>query len=206
MDLIKITRERSLVFSQTTPVFCENQVHEWLKDFDMEEPFVKNYYGMDACLHFVSFNFSTKHKVLTNKGPIEYQCLKQLQQYDYIYKRLCSHEFTTLAEGFIVFEQTLDGNIHFHALVPSRFSKQCIKAEFLDCFNIKKGAEATYSCNIKTVTDLNNIYEYLFHKQKKKYEAVDQKIFKPLKITRIEEEEEDYIDLNQKVVIDAPYE
>lgn len=172
--------ERSLAFSQTTRDFCEKKLREYVLD---DETHFVEVDDMDHKLWFVSFNFATKHKVRSNVGPVEYQVLKQKQQYDYIYRKLCSHEFTTLAGGFIYFEQTLDGNIHFHGVIPSRYSKQCMKAEFLDCFGIKKGPEASYACNIKEVTDLNNLFEYLFNKQKKKYEEVDSQIFKPLKIT-----------------------
>lgn len=166
----------SLVFSQTTASICREQIQK-LKDLGQNK--------IDKYI-FLSVGFSTKYKVNTRKGVIEYQVLKQKDQYKFIIDKIMGHEFSTFdvddGVGFLFFEQTFEGNIHFHGILKTE-CKQDLKADFLDCFNIKRGSDAKFTVNIKPITNLEGLEEYCFQKTTKKYEIVDQQLFKPLKIT-----------------------
>lgn len=189
LDLNSKSGWRSISFSHTTPDFCKKFLLSYEQgacryiDLGVKSEEIPK-------LYFVSAGFSNKHKVKISDSmnraqktiTVEYQCLKQLQQYQYICKKLNLYEFSTFTAGFIYFETTFEGNIHFHGVVVSDFNKQCIKAEFLDCFGIKKGIEASYTIHIQSIKDCKNISDYLFNKQEKKYEEVNQQLFKPLRV------------------------
>lgn len=132
---------------------------------------------------FVSVGMPTKHLV-RNKGVlVEYQTLSQKAQYTYIYNRLNNHEFYSFSSAYIIFEQTKLGNIHFHAILYALENDHDIRAEFYDCFGIKKGKSVRHFIDIKDIDDMPGLIDYLFNKNEKDYEKVDNLIFKPLKST-----------------------
>lgn len=132
--------------------------------------------------YFVSAGIPSALKIKTKYGVVEFQALKQKQQYDYLYKTLSAHEFDTFAEGFIVFEQTKLGNLHFHAVLKSNSSKHDIRADFFCCFGLKKGPMLQHSFRVDEITDLNGLDDYIFEKKLKAYEKVCSITFKPLKV------------------------
>lgn len=130
---------------------------------------------------FVSAGISTKHLVRSKGVLVEYQTLSQKAQYTYIYNKLNNHEFFSFSRAFIIFEQTKLGNIHFHAVLYALENDHDIRAEFYDCFGIKKGKSVRHFIDIKEINDMKGMIDYLFNKKEKDYEAVDQRLFKPLK-------------------------
>lgn len=156
-------------FSQTT----EN----WAKTYlaNIPSPLVGYY--------FVSAGIPSALKVDTSRGNVEYQTLKQRAQYDFIYKKLCSHEFDSFTEGFVMIEQTKLGSLHFHCVVKALDSnKHDIRADFFCAFGMTKGKNLKYSFKVDEVTNIIGLTDYLFNKKEKSYEKVDSIIFKPLKI------------------------
>lgn len=156
-----------VAFSQTT--------QDWAKAYLAGIQLPGGYY-------FVSAGIPSAHKIKTRHGTVEYQALKQKQQYDYLYKTLSAHEFDTFTEGFVMFEQTKIGNIHFHAIVKSNSSKYDIRADFFCCFGLKKGPTLQHSFRVDEVTDIIGLDDYIFEKKQKAYEKVCPITFKPLKI------------------------
>lgn len=130
---------------------------------------------------FISVGMPTKHLVRSKGLLVEYQTLSQKLQYEFIYNKLNTHEFFSFSSALVLFEQTKLGNIHFHAVVKVLEIDHDIRAEFYDCFGIKKGKSVRHFIDIQPVTDMKGLLEYLFNKNEKNYESVDQTRFKPLK-------------------------
>ena len=156
-------------FSQTT--------EDWAKTYlaNISSPHVGYY--------FVSAGIPAALKVDTSRGKVEYQTLKQRAQYDFIYKKLCRHEFDSFTEGFVLFEQTKLGSLHFHCIVKAIDSnKHDIRADFFCAFGLTKGKDLKYSFKVDEVTNIIGLTDYLFNKKEKAYEKVCSTTFKPLKI------------------------
>lgn len=167
------------VFSLTTPEYCK----EYMQGVQLLPANQLSKYK------FISVGFSTKHpvKIMRHKKPlqtVEYQTLKQKEQYDYVWQSLNIYEFETFDEGFIIFEQTKLGNVHFHLVVKALASTHDICAEFYDCFNIKRGKPLRHFIKIEDISDAKGLQEYLFSKKEKDYEVLPYEWNKPIKITR----------------------
>lgn len=158
-----------VAFSQTT--------EDWAKTY------LANIPSPPVGYYFVSAGIPSALKVDTSRGKVEYQTLKQRAQYDFIYKRLCAHEFDSFTEGFVIIEQTRLGSLHFHSIVKATDSnKHDIRADFFCAFGLTKGKNLKYSFKVDEVTDIIGLTDYLFNKKEKAYEKVCPKTFKPLKI------------------------
>lgn len=168
MNLFNDSENCVVSFSQTT--------QDWARTYLASIPSpVSGYY-------FVSAGIPSALKIKTRHGTVEYQALKQRQQYDFLYKMLCAHEFDTFNEGFIIWEQTKLGNVHFHAIVKSTSNKHDIMADFFCCFGLKKGQMLQHSFKVDEITDTTGLDDYLFDKKLKAYEKLCPITFKPLKI------------------------
>lgn len=172
MELIVGVSEVVVFFSQTT----EGRVKQWLADIPTNP---EGYY-------FVSAGLPTTHKIKTKLGMVEYQTMKQKEQYNYLIKMLSNYEFDSFSEGIIIFEQTKIGNLHFHAVVKATGHYQNIRADFFSCFGLKRGPSLKHSLRIDPVKDLSGLIDYLFNKDKKSYEKVCPILFKPLIIAKHE--------------------
>jgi len=170
MDLELFVPEVVVFFSQTT----EGRVKQWLADIPANPD---GYY-------FVSAGLPTTHKIKIGTTTIEYQVLKQKEQYKFLKHKLSGYEFDSFSEGILLFEQTKIGNLHFHAVVKATGHFQNIKADFFSCFGLKRGQELKHSFRVDPVKDLNGLKDYLFNKDKKSYEKVCPVLFKPLIIQK----------------------
>lgn len=130
---------------------------------------------------FISVGMPTKHLVRSKGVLVEYQTLSQKAQYEYIYNKLCNYEFFTFSSAYVIFEQTKLGNIHFHAVITALDNDHDIRADFYDCFGIKKGKSVRHFIDVQLIKDMKGLIDYLFNKNLKDYESVDQIKFKPLK-------------------------
>lgn len=161
-------------FSQTTPGLFKQKL-EIMKELNPEQ--ILKY-------KFVSVGFPTKLLVRKRGVLVEYQTLKQREQYDYIYNKLNNYQFLSFNSAYVLFEQTKIGNLHIHLVVNALESDHDLKAEFYDCFDIKKGKNVRHFIDVQDIRDPSGLIEYLFNKDVKSYETVNQSIFKPLRSTQ----------------------
>lgn len=158
-------------FSQTTPDFVKQHIQS-LKSLGPEQ--VLKY-------RFVSVGMPTKLLVRKKGVLVEYQTLKQKEQYEFIYNKLNNYEFLSFNSAYVIFEQTYTANIHFHMIIKSIEPDHDVKAEFFDCFEIKKGKNVRHFIDVQDIKDPEGLLNYMFNKDVKSYEHIDQTIFKPLR-------------------------
>lgn len=158
-------------FSQTIPGLFKQKL-EIMKELGPEQ--ILKY-------KFVSIGIPTKLLVRKRGVLVEYQTLKQREQYDFIYNKLDNYQFWSFNSAYVMFEQTKLANIHCHLVVNALESDHDLKAEFYDCFEIKKGKNVRHFIDVQDVRDPEGLLNYLFNKDVKSYENVDQSIFKPLR-------------------------
>lgn len=158
-------------FSQTTPELFEQK----MKCIAEAGPSDFSKY------RFVSVGMPSKLLVKRKGVMVEYQILSQREQYEFIYNKLNNKEFYSFNSALILFEQTKSANIHFHAFMHVLENDHDIKAEFYDCFDIRKGKNVRHFIDIQPIRDMKGLINYLFNKDVKAYENVDQSKFKPLK-------------------------
>lgn len=170
MELIYGIDDVVVFFSQTT----EGRVKQWLADIPTNP---EGYY-------FVSAGLPTTHKIKLNSKTVEYQTLKQKEQYKYLLKQLSNYEFDSFSEGIVMFEQTKIGNLHWHAILKSTGHYHNIRADFYSCFGLQRGPSLKHFIRIDPVKDLSGLIDYLFNKDKKSYEKVCPILFKPLIIAQ----------------------
>ena len=171
IDDLKILRKVVCSFSQTTPSFLRDtltalhcQQVEWTK------------------YHFVSFNLSTNHSIKCDGKKRVYQTLKQIQQYHFLSRKLLQSDFYTLSSCMVMFEQTLQGIIHFHCIISLKESVHVhdFKCELYDLFEITNRDEIKYTYQSSPITDYDGMVDYFFKETKKRYELLDCRLFKPL--------------------------
>lgn len=133
-------------------------------------------------IYFVCIQFSATH--IIPKLNKTYHTCRQLVQYDYV-NHFLTHK--TKLKGFIaIYEQTLKGMIHVHLLLSKAPYEHYhdTKCQLLDLFRFNKRDckidKCVYFDRLNTISEYNNVVDYLLNKTKKIYETVDWNIFKPL--------------------------
>lgn len=133
-------------------------------------------------LLFVSCAFSDKFRIPIRGTVTSYVGVKQFNQYSWL-RHMLIDRFIIMPEIYglcVVFEQTKHGSVHFHMLLNTTIHKHDIRASLAELFNIKRATEIILSINVKAVTDVDKLLEYLFNKTTKAYEKLDMKTYKPL--------------------------
>lgn len=116
--------------------------------------------------------------------------LKQVKQYKYYKSKLLKYELTSCVDnGYIHFEQFRSGNIHFHMIlaIPHHIHVYNLKVEMSELFEIRSKKEMKnffHQLPIHTDDDFDKVISYLTDKNLKKYESIDQNIYKPIRINR----------------------
>ena len=184
IDDLKVLRKVVCQFSQTTPSF----MRDTLTALHCQQVEWTNYY-------FVSFNLSTNHSIKCDGKKRAYQTLKQIQQYNFLSRKLLQADFFTLSSCMIMFEQTLQGIIHFHCIVSLKESVHMhdFKCELYDLFEITNRDELKYTCQSSPITDYVGMVDYFFKETKKRYELLDCRLFKPLILNNISEDVVDFV-------------
>jgi len=80
----------------------------------------------------------------------------------------------------IIFEQTKQGNIHYHIIMHTLLHKHDVRAILAELFNFKKATSIILNINVKNVTNLTKLFDYFFNKNEKNYESLDMNKFKPI--------------------------
>lgn len=151
---------------------------------DLARQYVQNIenFNNECNMYFVSLNIPLKRKLGSKARYKEYGCCTQLLQYLYIRIKLFDIPLRAINSMLCYFEQTKQGNIHCHMLVNAHkeLHRNDLRAQICSVFDFKKWIEASLNVHVEQVYDVKGVFEYLFNKDKKSYENIDQNIFKPL--------------------------
>ena len=135
-------------------------------------------------LLFVSGTFPDDYKCnfLLHNKPV-YISLKQHVQYAWVSNRLCSlATCLDILHCVIIFEQTRNGNIHYHIIVHTKLHKHDLRAIICELFGFSKVRDIIINVNVRKVDCLDKLSQYLFNKKDtiKQYEMVDMDKFRPM--------------------------
>lgn len=132
--------------------------------------------------YFVSGCFPNNYKCKIGNYTKDYVCLKQHIQYHYIKTKFLDEYIVPddIQKMLIIFEQTKNGNIHYHILVETTMHKHDLRASISELFGFKRAQDILLNIVIKNVNDFEGLIAYLYHKTTKDYEAIDQEKFKPI--------------------------
>lgn len=139
-------------------------------------------------LYFCRVSLPESKKIQTERNKL-WGLMKQAQQYKYYRHKLLGYTLTSCIQFmFCYFEQFKNGNIHFHLIVDIGDEHIInLKAELAELFGVSKKDEMKHFFHSQKIDDIEATHNYLFHKEQHAYENIDQEVFRPIILQRLQQ-------------------
>lgn len=156
--------------------------------YQFDDDYMNSHNGDSPSYYFCRVSLPESKKIQTERNKL-WGLMKQAQQYKYYRHKLLSHTLTSCIQFmFCYFEQFKNGNIHFHLIV--NIGKEHIinlKAELAELFGVSKKDEMKHFFHSQKIDDIEATHNYLFHKEQHAYENIDQEVFRPIILQRLQQ-------------------
>lgn len=148
-------------------------------------------------MYFISFSLPASLRIKYDGIVKKYEQFKQIDQYNFMRRKLMNHEWESITACYMIFEQTLNGFVHFHAIVDLqhitfhghenalyRTHIHDFKCELYELFQIEKKNDLKYTFNYRSIDNVEGLICYFFKDAKgvKEYEKLNELKFKPLRL------------------------